>query len=324
MIPEQVRLAEEKADELLKAQAEPEKVEPTPESQPEKPEEETPDLKAQLEAAEHKYKVLQGKYNKEIVAIKDDVNLLNRLKGENDTLRRQVQKLESDHEQTSTLLTELRQELDKRKEPEILDPAKVLSEEDLQHLKDEDLDGKTIEIFMKLANSVRDKNLESKVSEISKEVSDVKKDFETSRVQTWEEKVNARIPDFASYVGPNADPDFAEWLNQPLSEFSARTRRDELQDALNSRNLEALAKGIDLFKATKKEPQSNPLEKHIDPDETIAPDPKPVKEGKIWQMKDVIKFYSDQTKGLYRGREKEAAAIDQEIIRADREGRIMK
>lgn len=303
-LPAQVQEAEKQADTMLAGGQDSSK--------------EVEELTKKLADAEHKFSVLQGKYDAEVKAIKGDVNLVNRLKNENKTLRKQVEDLNKASIANAEALTELRKQLEKPKK----DPEPVLTESDLDVLNDEGVTPKALELIKKLIPSSESNSMvEEKLREISKKIENVQQDFTQKYQSTWERDLHAAIPDIDQYIGESADPAFGKWLDETL-------RRESLQTALNQQDIKKLKEGIELFKketaAEPAKPKEEPskLEKHIEPDETVDFDPANIKPDKVWNMAEVNKFYLDQTKGLWAGREKEAAQIDREIVQALSQGRI--
>lgn len=304
-LPAQVADADKKADELLAGQ-----------------DPQIEELTKKLAEAEQRYKVLQGKYDAEVKEIKGDVNLLNRLKSDNKQLRKQVEELTQASAATADTITELRKQLEKPTQP----IEAELSEDDLESLEREGVSEKALSIIRKIIPA-RDTELHQKLSEISTEVKTVKQDFTEQNENTWMTTLRGQIPDIDNYIGDNADPKFSQWLDSTL-------RRASLQNAFNQRDINALKTGIELFKKETAEPADpkdpgkdpkdpkNALENQIEPNETVASDVTDIKVKKEYTMDEVNKFYLDQTKGKWVGREAEAAKIDKEIVLALQQGRV--
>jgi NADPH-dependent glutamate synthase beta subunit-like oxidoreductase len=66
----------------------------------------------------------------------------------------------------------------------------------------------------------------------------------------------------------------------------------------------------------------DPREALVAPGRGKAGQPQQRSQPKVWNDVDIRKFYSDLRRGVYRGREAEADAIDADIIRANAEGRV--
>ena len=122
---------------------------------------------------------------------------------------------------------------------------------------------------------------------------------------------------------------FHEWLDTPVSEFSQRKKREDLQDALARGDFNSVKIGIDAFKKEaglenpgKKPQETKEADLDIEPDEDFSGEGELVSPQKIYTLAEVKKFYEDQTKGRWVGREKQAAKIGADIWRAQSEGRI--
>ena len=302
-LPKQVRDAEKRAEELLKQQQEPE---PAPEQEPEvEPEQEQePEPENDYTALKHKFDVLQGKYNAEISALKADVSLLNRLKFENKELKAQLTK----------------------SPPTAAAPVQApgdawdtLSQEEKEYLEMESIPKKATEIIAKL---VRAKTLPIDLSAIETKVRSIESAVAHSESRSWEDQLRAGIPDLEKYFGDTANPAFVAWLDGPLSEFTRRTRRQEMQAAYDSKDLSTLQRGIALFNQSGKpapppKPRIEPSQSAVTPEGPVSP------EKKVWKMTDVRKFYEAVSKGMYAGRDKEIKRIDKEITLAARENRVI-
>lgn len=295
------------------------------------------DLKKQLADTQQQLRTWQGKYKAEIEPIKEDVGFVQRTKGELRQLRGQVSDLLRVNNNNSQLISELRQQLEKPKEepkPEVpQDPTKVLSQDELAHLQREDLSGETLNIIWKLVNTAADnrapvQDYSNQFTELSNKVDQVNQRVEQTVQKTWNQQTRDVIKNYDKYFGDSADADFIAWLDSPISKFSRRTNREELQDGINTQDLDRVVSGIQAYEETKAVPapekpkQKDPLASQLEPDETIQGGQRPLGEKKTYALSEIQKFHHDQTRGLWRGREKEAATLSQEYIRAAQDGRI--
>ena len=214
-IPEQVRIGAEIADKLIAAQkAEEDKaagIEPiivdpqdqdpiklTPEDTESKPVV-VVDKDKQIADLKHKLDVLQGKYNAEIKALGDDPQLLNTLKAENRRLERErsdYMKIVADQEEKLA-----RQTIESKKEPTARDtePSKleeVLSKEELDHMDNEGIDDKTLEILNKLIAHRSGKEAELRYGKVSDEIRSLKTDKIKSDKEMFDEKLDAAVPNW--------------------------------------------------------------------------------------------------------------------------------
>ena len=118
----------------------------------------------------------------------------------------------------------------------------------------------------------------------------------------------------------NNDPGFLAWLNQfdPASGTQlstllkdAEARMDADRAALFFRTYEREIAG------NHQTPTLSPMPRH-----DVAPPPaRP--QVRLWKRGEIDQFYKDQQRGVFRGREAEANAIEQDIMNAHRENRIV-
>lgn len=319
-LPKQVEQAGKRAEHLMKGD--------DPEETPQDPKPSTPDegdLQKQLADLDHKYKTLKGKYDKEVKGANSQT--LQNLQNEINTLRMQNKQLSETLASNQDLIKELNAKLETPTQPanEDLDVSTLLDKEDLEHLESEDLGGKTLSVLGKLFRKLGAGNLEPQLRDLSTQVEKMTKQIDETKQSNAMTQIKAVIPDFESV---NLDPKFHEWLKGPVAEGSTLTRQDDLQAALSNGDYQSLKAGIDRFKAetgwgqtgekTKPKPKDDGLPE--EPSESFESEP--VKPGKTYTRAQINKFYTDQTKGVYKGREKEAAAIDRDIVKAMNEGRI--
>ncbi len=333
-LPLQVDQAGKRSEDLLKLHKDG-KV-PGDEPAPDQPQDPTPtDVQKQLADLQAKYDVLNGKYKKEIENA--DLKQLQRLENENILLKREVSQLQDALKSNEDLVKEVRAELDKNKSqpsaPQApIDATAILTDEEREHLEAEDLGGKTLEIFLKLARAAGATPVEGQLEQIASKVEEVSKRVENTEQAQHQSAIDTAIPDFKQI---NADPAFHEWLDKPVSKFSQRKNRDDLQDSLNAGDIEAVKKGVDAFKEETgwganaqpsdpkpKDPKKGNESPPIEPNESFAGGEQPIQPGKVYTLAEITKFYEDQTKGRWAGREKDAAAIDRDIVLAQQEGRI--
>ena len=333
-IPAQVQAQADAADEKLKELSEAEKTpQPDPDKKPEDPTPIPPE-KDTVEDLKQRLTVLQGKYNAEVKALKDDVTLLNNLK-------HQVRQLTAQNQELSRLTTDLQKQItEKPKEtdqktelPESV--ADVLSEEDRQFLEDsEGLSKQAINILSKMVQTMAAKQTPAPKSN---ELEDIKKDIVQTRAERFWSELDRSIVDMNGT--PDWDPinkndAFMDWLDELLP-YSNTTRRQRLQDAQNQMDYKTVIQLFNDFKAQAKPAHTDPKpkldpSKQIEPDTSVVHQPKPdgdVPEGKIYTRQEVNEFYSKSAVELGRSstsreRKEEIARIDADILKAQKEGRI--
>lgn len=324
-LPNQVAQAQKEAEDLI------EKMQAPKEEPKEEPRVVSDDPNS--ETWKSRYEVLNGKYNAEIVPLKDNVDILNRLKHELRTTQASLRQATQNNDENARLISELRADLEKKKpETPVEIPAswdQVLTEEEREVLSAQDLDGETLKVLTKIMDNVvarKVPNYEDKFKEIDQKVQDVDNRFVQTVQQSWDEKIRATIVNSEKYFGDNADPGFVNWLEMPVTPEADITNRDILQKAINNQDLTRVKQGIKRFEesiAPTPQQQRNPLESRIEPSERFHGNDQPTtKGGETYTQAEVDKFYIDQTKGLWRGREKEAAILNNKYLIAAQKGRI--
>ena len=300
-LPRAVLEAEEKAnrlqEELLKSQQQPTEgnqnqsdpppadppAEPVP---PVDPNGSTPPAATGAEdGVEHRYKVLQGKYNSEVP----------RLSAENKDLKSRLQQLEHDLEV-----------LKNTKPPEVL----VKPEEIEQYG----------EGLIDVARRIAREELAGKEAEINalKSRIDSLTNVTTQNVEAgFFKSLTEMVPDWEQI---NQDNKFLTWLEE-VDELTGESRQSLLSRAEKSRDAVRTAKFFSAFKktsATWAANNSQALDSQIAPPTNKAPNTPPAK--KIWTRAEVADFYSRARRGEIE--DKDAIAIEADIMSAQIEGRI--
>jgi uncharacterized coiled-coil protein SlyX len=331
-VPAQVQARADKADELLKqVQASTEKpagevpATPTGDRDKDKPAQaETVDsLKALLAEAQQKLATLQGKYNSEIQALKDDVNLLNNLKNQVRTLTDRTSDLSGKLTEANRLIGELQKQITEKPAVPADDGKSALSslsEDDLEYLRGEGFDDKTLGILIK-ALSKKD---QAKPAQNQDEIAEIRK-----KVKEFWKEINDKVPDWEPING--SDP-FNDWLDLRLP-YSNETRRDRLQAAQKESDYATAIQIFNDFKRENPAAATHKPEHRIDPAKQIEPassvvhqppaDGKPAPAGKIYTRQEVREFYAELSKAAAKGNvTDEMKKTDLDIIAANAQGRI--
>jgi len=336
-IPAQVQAQGDRADELLKkvqaspetpAQGDPSKPEDRDKGKP-APQAETVDsLKALLAETQQKLATLQGKYNSEIQALKDDVNLLNNLKNQVRTLTDRTSDLSGKLTEANRLIGELQKQITEKPAVPADDGKSALSslsEDDLEYLRGEGFDDKTLGILIK-ALSKKD---QAKPAQNQDEIAEIRKELETKKVKEFWKEINDKVPDWEPING--SDP-FNDWLDLRLP-YSNETRRDRLQAAQKESDYATAIQIFNDFKRENPAAATHKPEHRIDPAKQIEPassvvhqppaDGKPAPAGKIYTRQEVREFYAELSKAAAKGNvTDEMKKTDLDIIAANAQGRI--
>ena len=124
---------------------------------------------------------------------------------------------------------------------------------------------------------------------------------------------------FPKWEEMNTDPGFAAWLKQ-LDPASGHTLAALLKDAENKLDAQRAAM---FFVTYERELQKQQAPQPAPRPATVAT-PMPVApQANTVRRVDIERFYQDLQRGRYRGREADAVAIEQNIMIAQREGRVV-
>ncbi len=290
-LPRAVIDAEKRADEILESlskqnQMEVQNPQPPAESietpAPQPPTDSTP---PQEESWEHRFKVLQGKYNAEVP----------RFAHENKDLKSRLQSLEDQLE-----------EMKNAKPPELL----VKPEEIEQYG----------EGLIDVARRVAREELASKDAMIAKLRSEIDsvKSVQSHVVQdSFFRSLTEMVPDWEAL---NADANFLNWLDE-VDDLTGETRQALLGRAEQSRDPVRAAKFFNTYKKmsqTWAAKSAASLEQQIVPSTNQAPSTPQAK--KIWTRAEITNFYDRVRRGSIS--DADAIAIEADIASASVEGRI--
>jgi len=233
----------------------------------------------------HRYDVLKGKYNSEVPKLQ-------------------------------TRITELTSDMQALKEAANTDetPAKVPDSASITELRDEYGD----DFVESIVNIVRDSmgDIPDRIEAV--ETNTASNSFERSCAELDRLKPGWR--------GTNDDPIFHSWLSEP-DEMSGNVRQELLSNAFNNGDLQRVVRIFNAFEASQNQSQPTPITPEAQPQQRRQmPDISATgqqRDAKVYTTAEVDGFYADLTRGKYKGRENEAAAIEREIFAADREGRVV-
>lgn len=299
-LPRAVLEAEEKAnklhEELLKQQqapangetpSDPPPSDPPPADPPVPPQptndSPTPPVSGQDDNWEHRFKVLQGKYNAEIP----------RLAGENKDLKAKLTELEASLESLKNKPEPLvkPEEIEEYGEG-LIDVARRIAREELAS-KDAEIN-----------------SLKAKIDSLSNVTTKkVEADFFTS--------LTSMVPDWEQV---NQDPKFLSWLDE-VDELTGESRQTLLSRAEQSRDAARTAKFFNAFKKTSSTwaaNSANALDQQVAPPTNKAPNAPPAK--KVWTRAEVSDFYARMRRGDIS--DADAVAIEADIHAAQIEGRL--
>jgi hypothetical protein len=166
-------------------------------------------------------------------------------------------------------------------------------------------------------------NLEQRIVQLEQVVSGVSQRTEMTGEQLFFADLQRRVPDWETI---NVAPAFLAWLAEvdPVYRVPRKAALDRAYNALDS---EGVAAVFNAFKATQA-PAPTPsapggsLESQVAPSTAGSAPPAPNPQPFVVTQQLINKFYRDQERGAYRGREAEAQRLEAEINRAVAEGRV--
>ena len=136
-----------------------------------------------------------------------------------------------------------------------------------------------------------------------------------------------QVPDWESI---NNNQGFKNWLLD-ADPMTSITRQTYLSDAQQSLDVSRVANifaswkqqfGTPVKQQSAAKSSKSELERQIAPGRGMATTPSQSDDKKQWTHGDIAKFYDDQRKGVYRGREAEAEALERDIFQAQSDGRV--
>jgi hypothetical protein len=135
------------------------------------------------------------------------------------------------------------------------------------------------------------------------------------------------VPDFEAI---NANPEFHQWLLTP-DPMTDLLRQTYLVDAQRAGNVERVATIFNAWKSLSG--TQGQTKAHLTPRQELERQQAPTRnassapsetQGRIWDPAEITALYADKTRGKYAGREAEFKALEQDIFKAQQEGRIVR
>lgn len=299
-LPSRIQAQLDAADTLLaqaQAQGEP-TAQPLPQAnaEPQTPVEPTPPVETPAQAPqpdpwEHKYRTLQGIHNRHVGDLKARL---------------------AEQEQ---LLTQLKASLEnKPKQPEVqVDPkdAEVFGADMVDMVR-----RVTLAAYAGVAEQ-----FDQRLTAIERHLQGTANAVAKTTDEIFLERLKARVPDFEAI---NTSDGFLAWLDE-IDPIYGLPRQDALTKAGDARDAERVAAIFLAYKATIQPPTApatTKLEKQVAPRNTAAV-PAPTQQRNTFTVAEVQAFYRAVQRGEFKGREAEAAAMEQTINAALAEGRIV-
>lgn len=273
-----------------------------------------PATPAAAEDFQHKYRTIQG--------------ILSKVSGERDRARREVTELEGKVDSLSKAVQHLQSLLQQAQSPQS-SSRKLVSDSEVQEFTPELLDvvgrkametlGPYLQQYQQVIQqqAARIKELEDNVSGVAEATTDV-------RTSTFLQSLASMVPDWEAV---NFDPGFAEWLLM-LNPSTGASFKDAFDDACERHDATRAAWFFNAYKASRAPaptppPPPPPISELASPSTQGSSIPRaPEKSGRMWSEKAIREFYRDKSLGKYVANPAMAAQLEQDIFKAQQEGRV--
>ncbi|MEE9366646.1 MAG: hypothetical protein V3W44_08175 [Dehalococcoidales bacterium] len=298
---------------------------PTPKEEPAP----TPKEKPVEDPAEHKYKVLQGKYNAEVPRLQSD------LKAEKEAGQELRQRL-LNVEGLLASLQHVREEPPTPPAP----PAPTISQEEIDQFGPD-----LVDLIRRVATDAAKPVVEAGVAPVKKDMTQVREStsqVQNSMAQSARKRLFATLAEAVpGWEQQNEDPEFLQWLDE-VDPFSGAKRGILLTHAFNASDtgrVIALFKGFLTENAAvhtePADPAPVPLitpEPQTTLDDLVAPgtpktgsDSAPNESGKrLWTKQDISSLYAAKNDCIVSGKQipDELLVLERDLIKAQKEGRV--
>lgn len=274
--------------------------EPPKESSPPVANEPPANPQPQPDVWEHKYKTLQGLFNREVP-----------------TLQQQVKDLKTQLETAVAKLNEAAEKKPSEPEKPVADPRDVENfGSDLVEMVQRvttNMVGRAASEYQALAA-----RLEQRVTQLEQALQGTSQTVAMTAEQSFFDRLTKLVPDWEQ---TNANEAFLGWLAE-VDPILGQPRQVALNAAQQSLNAERAAAVFRAFAATQPAaPKSNPVDKQVSPKGAATAAPAP-QQPLVLTQQQVVDFYNAKRRGEYRGNEAEAKRIEDMINLAIAEGRV--
>lgn len=162
--------------------------------------------------------------------------------------------------------------------------------------------------------------VESRISALEQAMTSTSQTVAVTAEESFFNRLTAKVPDWEQV---NADERFLAWLGD-VDPLLGQARQAALNAAQQSLNVDRTVAIFNAFKATlpqKPAKANTAVEKQVSPSSASSVAPSPADKPWVTQAQ-IQSFYADVAKGRYRGRDTDAAKLEQIINQAISEGRV--
>lgn len=283
----QAQLAPEPAPEPANAAPEPQAT-PEPQAQSQQ----------QPDVWEHKYKTLQGLFNREVPTLQNQVKDLKA------QLEAAVARLDKAADAKTTAA----------QDTPVADPR------DVENFG-QDLVDMVNRVAQASLGSVA-KQLEQRLLQIEDALKGTTQQVAVTAEQAFFDRLTKLVPEWETI---NANQAFLTWLAEvdPILGQARQAALDAAQQSLNADRAAAVFKAFAPSQPATPTPRSTPaLDKQVSPKGSAASTPPQQVQPKVWTQQEVVDFYTAKRMGEFRGRDADAQRLEAEINLAMAEGRI--
>ena len=339
MLPKQVEEAGKKADEAAakletelsgKPEVAPAKVEAEPKPvvlvEPKTLEEAKGQLasfKSDIALIEHKFSVLQGKYDAEVKPASESGQRATQLESTNSILTDQLV-------EAKAKIAKLQAKPVEKVKPVAakVDIGKYFSPKAIEQLDDEGVSKNTLEIIVNaIVGATADQSkaqTANLVAPIQQGIKDVQENQAVVAQQNFWKHIDTQVPDNESV---NQDPRWLEWLGKVIP-GTAFTRRQALRDAEQKNSAEQIVELFNEFKVSVGLPVTSTVKPNLQEEVSPINPGAPSSEGGIpagenYTRAQVKEFFNDRAKGRYKHLADDGQSLEDDITRAHVEGRII-
>ena len=252
-------------------------------------------------------------------------NTIFQLRRDNASLKNDIATLSERNEVVLSELVELKKQISKQKKED--------SFNDLFSKEDEDLLGpEAINVFKKAVKKVVPSEDSDELKGIKEELKQLKQDkvreykknqeaLETESFDRLKSNLNSLVSDWEDI---DTDPQFLKYLEE-IDELEGMTKKELFASAVQSRKAKLVAPFYLEYKAQKSPNKEEILKKHITPVGTKGGSVNMDNDNKkeTYSISEYTRFMDDVSKGLYRGKDKEAKQKEMIFDKAFMEGRII-
>jgi len=278
-------------------------------------------LKSTVALMEHKFSVLQGKYDTEVKPASESSQRAAQLEATNSLLTDQLL------EAKARLAEQPAVKPAPQKQPKV-DINRYFPPDVIEKLDEEGVSKETLDIIVNAVVGASGDQTRAQtanlVAPIEQGIKEVQENQAVTAQQNFWNYIDTHVPDNESV---NKDPRWLTWLNGTIVGTSF-TRRDALRDSEKRLAAEKIVELFNEFKVSVGLPVVQTVKRTMEDDISPVNPGTPSSEGGIpagenYTRAQVSAFFNDRAKGRYKHLPDDGQSIEDDITRAHVEGRIL-